>query len=402
MTDETRRWRQLALLAVVQLLAMSVWFAGTAVAPALRQRLALTSAESGWLTSTVQLGFVAGTLLAAALNLADILPLRWYVAGCALLAALMNALLVRADSFPLVLASRALTGMALAGVYPPAMKMAATWFRSGRGLAIGAVVGALNIGKAMPYLLEGGSRLAFDTVVIVPSIAAIVAAVAVAGWYRDGPYAFPARPFSWRLIAVVSREPALRRITGGYLGHMWELYAFWTWIPAFLAASFIARGHDGTVGGWPFACVAIGAVGAIWGGIVRRSAGAGPRRSHGVGGERQLLRRERADFRWAHLGRAPDLPDLGYRGRGRLGPILGADDRTRAAARRGHGADAADVARISAHCREHSGGAGACGCSGLALGDGDVESGSGGRNREHPPDRFAKRAAVRRTWSRTE
>ncbi len=276
MTLESRRWRQLALLAAVQLLAMSVWFAGTAVAPSLKLRLSLSSSEAAWLTSAVQLGFVVGTLLAAALNLSDILPLRWYVAACAVLAAIMNALLIRADSFVLVLVSRALTGMALAGVYPPAMKMAATWFRSGRGLAIGAVVGALNIGKAMPYLLEGGSKLPFDMVVLVPSVAALVAGLLVAGWYRDGPHAFPARPFSWKLVAVVVREPTLRRITGGYLGHMWELYAFWTWIPAFIGASFAAHGHTGDVGIWPFACVAVGAVGAVWGGIVADRSGRVP------------------------------------------------------------------------------------------------------------------------------
>lgn len=266
MTDG-KPWRQLALLSAVELMGMSVWFAGTAVAPALRARFSLSGSEAAWLTSSVQLGFVAGTLIAAVLNLSDVFPLRWYVAGSALLAAAMNALLVPANSFPLVITSRLLTGAALAGVYPPAMKMAATWFRLGRGLAIGAIVGALNIGKAIPYLLEGGASLPFKEVVLVPSCAALTAALLVALWYRDGPYAFPARPFSWGLVANVSRQPILREITGGYLGHMWELYAFWTWVPAFLAASFAASGAHQRVGYWPFACVAIGAVGAIWGGI---------------------------------------------------------------------------------------------------------------------------------------
>ncbi len=159
MTDASRRWQQLALLATAELLAMSVWFAATAVAPELRTRLVLSGSESAWLTSAVQLGFVVGTLIAAVLNLSDILPLRWYVAGCAVLAALANIMLIPAHSFVPAIASRAATGMALAGVYPPAMKMAATWFRAERGLAIGAIVGALTIGKAVPYLLEGGGHL---------------------------------------------------------------------------------------------------------------------------------------------------------------------------------------------------------------------------------------------------
>ena len=263
---DNARWRQLGLLAVAQLLAMSVWFAGSVALPAFRSGVALTPAQVGWLTSAVQLGFVAGTLTAAVLNLPDILPARWYVTGSALFAAAANASLLASNSFEGALISRLATGVAVAGVYPPAMKMASTWFREGRGLAIGAIVGALTVGKAIPYLL-GGMTVPLEAAVLVPSAGALIAAMLIATMYRDGPFAFPARPFSWSLAGTIIREPMLRRISGGYFGHMWELYAFWAWLPAFLAASANASGAtDAPTALWAFACFAIGVAGCLWGG----------------------------------------------------------------------------------------------------------------------------------------
>lgn len=265
MTDPRGRWRQLALLATVEVLGMSVWFAGSAVAPTLRANLSLSAAQTAWLVSGVQLGFVIGTLVAAVANLPDLIPARRYLPMGAIVASLANAALLSASSFEVALLTRIVTGMGLAAVYPPAMKMAATWFKEERGLAIGVVVGALTVGKAFPYLLEGSGHLPLAPAVLVPSAAALVAALLVAIGYRDGPYAFPPRPFSFGLVGEVARDPSLREVTGGYLGHMWELYAFWAWVPAFLAASAAARGVE-LPGFAPFACVAIGAVGCVWGG----------------------------------------------------------------------------------------------------------------------------------------
>ncbi len=273
MTDPAGRWRQLALLATAELLGMSVWFAASAVKPALTATFSLSAAQGGWLTSTVQLGFVVGTLLAALFNLADVIPSRRFFVASAVLAALANAALLGATSFGLLLLTRVLTGVALAGVYPPAMKMAATWFIRGRGLAIGMIVGALTAGKAIPYLLEGLGEIPFHTAVLLPSAGALVAALIVAAGYHDGPHKFQTQRFSWGLIGAVVSEPNVRRATLGYLGHMWELYAFWAWMPAFLAAAAAHREHQGSIGAWPFLIVAIGAIGAVAGGLAADRVG---------------------------------------------------------------------------------------------------------------------------------
>jgi MFS family permease len=264
------RWHVLGLLALAELLAMSLWFAGTAVAPLLQARWSLDAAQVGWLTSVVQLGFVVGTAVAAILNLADLVPSRYYVATCASLGAAANVLVLASDGYPAALASRFLTGFFLAGVYPPAMKMAATWFRSGRGLAIGVIVGALTIGKALPFLVKAFAWRDISPVMAMSSVFAIIGAAIIGVAYRDGPYPFSPRPFSWGLVGTVARVPRWRLATGGYLGHMFELYSFWTWIPAFLAASAIATGqppNDSTLALTVFLVIAFGAAGCVWGGV---------------------------------------------------------------------------------------------------------------------------------------
>lgn len=238
----------LGVIGAAELLGMSLWFAGTAIAPELGVRWGLTAAETGWLTSAVQFGFVAGTLGAAFLNLADLLPARWYFVACAALAAVANAGLLAAEALPTALALRFLTGALLAGVYPPAMKMAATWFLGGRGLAIGVVVGALTVGKALPYLVDAVGGASTSSVIVATSLMAVAAALLVLVLYRDGPHAFPKRPFSWRLAGEAMRSRRVRLITASYLGHMWELYCFWAWIAVFLGASAAARAAGGAEG----------------------------------------------------------------------------------------------------------------------------------------------------------
>ena len=264
-----KRWRILLLVACAELLGMSLWFTASAVSPHLRQIWGLDPVQTGWLTTAVQLGFVTGTAVAAVFNLADIVPARWYFAGCALLGAAANAGLVIAPGYSTALVLRFVTGAFLAGVYPPAMKMIATWFRTNRGLAIGTVVGALTVGKATPYLVRVFEGAEFRAVVLVASGGALLAAALVSAGYREGPHPFERRPFSWALAGTVLRHRETRLATVGYLGHMWELYAMWTWIPAFMAAS-IATSAAGAPP-WledllAFGAIAAGGLGCLWGG----------------------------------------------------------------------------------------------------------------------------------------
>jgi sugar phosphate permease len=267
----------LLLISTAVLLAMSPWFTAVAAGDWLEARFALDPGQRGWLTTTVQLGFVGGTLLAAYLNLADLVPTGRYFAVSALLAAGANALLPLASGWGGLLLLRFLTGFFLAGVYPPAMKMAATWFRARRGLAIGAVVGALTIGKALPFLLRALEEVhTTPGVVTGSSLAGGFGAMLVLIAYRDGPYPFPKRPFQRDLILELVRHRATRWATFGYLGHMWELYAMWGTVHLFLGAHLSGRflaDPEGAAAIWAFWIIAAGSVGALAAGVLADGTG---------------------------------------------------------------------------------------------------------------------------------
>ncbi len=217
---------------------MTLWFSATAANAPIVAEFHLSAADTAWLTMAVQAGFVIGTLISALVNLADIInPRRLFAVGC-VVAAVANASLVRADGVVMLIGLRALTGAALACVYPPGMKIAAGWFERRRGAALGVLIGALTVGSAFPHLLASASAtIPWRTLMIAASALAVLGGALVVTLVGDGPYVAGAARFDPSAVARVFSDRRTRLATLGYLGHMWELYAVWTWMAAFASAS---------------------------------------------------------------------------------------------------------------------------------------------------------------------
>jgi len=258
------------MLSLAELLGMSLWFSGSAVIPALRTEWNLSDSVVGWFTIAVQIGFVCGTLLSAFLNLPDIFRVRNLFAFSAFAGALANAAFaLYARNSELGIPLRFLTGVFLAGVYPPGMKIMATWFRRSRGMALGVLVGALTLGKASPYLLNGLGGSNWRHNVLFVSLLALVGGLIVLLFVKDGPYGLPSASFDWRQIFRVFGNRGVRLASFGYFGHMWELYAMWTWVPVMIRAS-LTKQHSPPAFAEvaSFIVIGCGAVGCVIAGLV--------------------------------------------------------------------------------------------------------------------------------------
>lgn len=269
--DERRhdgRWLMLGYICVGIVGVLGTWFSATAIVPELVAEWNMSEVQAGWLTNAVQLGFVVGALGSSLVNLPDIVSMRRLIAISAVLAAMANAAMLLTGPTGTIVA-RFVTGVALAGVYPPALKLMSTWFVRGRGLALGFLIGAMTLGSSMPHLLRAmTSGVDWRHVVIGTSACAFGAAVIFAVAVREGPSAFGRAVFDPRKSLSVFRDRPLLLANVGYFGHMWELYAMWAWILAFATAAEagVTPFPFGSPSMLSFVVLAVGVAGCLLGG----------------------------------------------------------------------------------------------------------------------------------------
>jgi MFS family permease len=258
------RGRALGVLVVALVLSMTTWFSASAVVPQLREEWALSNTATAWLTIAVQVGFVAGALVSSALNLADLVPARVLILAACVGAAAANLLVTAAHGPEAAIPLRFATGFFLAGVYPPALKLISTWFRTARGTALGSAVGALTLGSAAPHFVNGLGGLDWQAVIVATSLLTLAGGL-IALPIGEGPHAFPRAGFDLRQVGKVFRNRGVRLASLGYFGHMWELYAMWAWFLIFFRTT-VGDGRGAAYA--TFGVIGIGALGCYAGGVL--------------------------------------------------------------------------------------------------------------------------------------
>ena len=264
--EKTNPFFVLALISICLIGALGTWFSATVILPELTLRTQLGESQQVWLTNAVQLGFVLGAVLIAFFNISDSMSLTVLIALSCTLAALANLLLLWTDTAFGMITLRLMTGAALSGVYPPVVKLIATWFQKGRGIAMGIIIGALTVGSAMPHLFRAiAAEANWMFVIWASSLTTFLAGLIFLFFMSEGPFAFARTRFDPLQIIQVLRSKPLTLVNIGYVGHMWELYAMWAWILTF--ARFSEQSFEvfpfGTPEYFSFFIISVGAIGCV-------------------------------------------------------------------------------------------------------------------------------------------
>jgi MFS family permease len=264
------QWRALGLLSATLILAMTTWFSASAVIPQLRDAWGLTTDTSAWLTIAVQLGFVCGAVVSSLLSLSDLVSPRHMILLGSVGAAAANVLLLAAGGPELGIPLRFATGFFLVAVYPPALKLMATWFQKGRGVALGILVGAIVIGQAGPHFINGWGGLDWRFVIIASTALTVAGGLVAEFVVREGPFPFPRATFDPGQVRQVLTNRGVRLASFGYFGHMWELFAMYAWFLVFFRDQLISQGGEaGSSAAFAtFAVIGIGSVGCWVGGVM--------------------------------------------------------------------------------------------------------------------------------------
>lgn len=266
----------LPVIVVSQFCCTSLWFAGNGVMNDLVENFGLDDFALGHLTSAVQFGFIIGTLVFAVLTVADRFSPSRVFFGSALLGAMFNAgVILETNGLTSILMLRFLTGFFLAGIYPIGMKIAADYYEKGLGKSLGFLVGALVVGTAFPHLLKGITEsVPWQSVLITTSSLAVFGGMLMVIFVPDGPHRKPGTRLDLLAFSRVFGHGGFRSAAFGYFGHMWELYAFWAFVPVMLKT--YGDLYPKTVFNIPvlsFTIIGIGGLACVSGGFLAQSLG---------------------------------------------------------------------------------------------------------------------------------